>query len=548
MRFVYPKSVRPGGGLSSRGSRLFLTGFLVAVATLGVGPADRGFEVVELSEERLGSPIVRTDFERCTPRRIIKKVDEDRTGKWLADGPERDRADGYWLLRHPVWTRAVLNAEGRPADLVYDPKLEGPYHIYLGLRAVEPNMSLAVKLSDEEDFDVITAPAVTSGRDFNFEFHWRAAADLTGRQIVIRSVGRKVYLQSFRFVPILTVTRKYRAVADHVTICKTVGRHHAFPGIDRLPDGGLGVVFRDGIAHVCPFGRIMLTRSRDEGRTWTQPVVIWDSPSDERDPSIHALPNGRILVTFNVWNSWMASVALRKKFAEQTARILKDGQRAYTGRKAVFSDDSGRTWTQPIDIPPFTPHGPALGPDGGLYCPTWRNREGRRHVMIWRSADGGRVWEEYADVGASAADFHDKQVVYDEPYLVIPPKGPWIVTIRVQVDGYVRQAFSTNGRRWSPVRKTRVRGFPQHILALKDGRLLMTYGYRYKPYGIRACISRDRGRSWDVDREILLAHGAPTPDLGYPVSIELKDGRVFTVYYYNDPAGECYIEGAFYRP
>jgi sialidase-1 len=31
-------------------------------------------------------------------------------------------------------------------------------------------------------------------------------------------------------------------------------------------------------------------------------------------------------------------------------------------------------------------------------------------------------------------------------------------------------------------------GHPLHVLRLPDNRELLTYGYRHKPYGIRACI------------------------------------------------------------
>jgi len=40
----------------------------------------------------------------------------------------------------------------------------------------------------------------------------------------------------------------------------------------------------------------------------------------------------------------------------------------------------------------------------------------------------------------------------------------------------------------------------------------------------------------------------PGRDLGYPVSIELDDARVLTVYYHVQDDGLCFIEGAFYRP
>lgn len=523
----------------------------LAIALCGpVLAADGGFTTEEATVETLGKPVVRADFERCTPAHVIKEQAEDKSTKWLAYGTEEDRAKGYWMLRHPGWTQSLINVAGTPPDLSYDPKLEGVYDIYLGLRAVTPSMSLAVKLSDEEKFLPVSAPAATTKRHFNFEFHWKHAAELTGRQIVIRATGHPVYLQYLRFVPRVARKQKLRVATDRVTICEAQGRHFAFPGIARLPNGDLAVVSREGEAHVCALGRIVLSRSTDNGRTWQKPVSIWDSPSDDRDPSITTLPSGRIAVTLNTWNSWMTTPALRDKYAEHTARIKKDGLSTYTGRQIIFSDDNGHTWTKPIRIPPFSPHGPTLGPDGHLYYPAAQAAHGKRYIVVWRSEDEGRTWERHSEVGHSMAYRNGLgKEVYWEPNLHISPKGPWIATIRAEPHGYIVQSRSTDaGRHWAVPRQLKLRGFPQHILRLSDGRLVMTYGYRYQPFGVRGCISRDGGKTWDRASEFVLNHGAVNGDLGYPVSIELGDSRVLTAYYYVQPDGDCFIEGAFYRP
>ena len=39
-------------------------------------------------------------------------------------------------------------------------------------------------------------------------------------------------------------------------------------------------------------------------------------------------------------------------------------------------------------------------------------------------------------------------------------------------------------------------GLPSHLLRLKDGRLLMSYGHRSKPYGNQARVSADHGKTW----------------------------------------------------
>jgi hypothetical protein len=81
-------------------------------------------------------------------------------------------------------------------------------------------------------------------------------------------------------------------------------------------------------------------------------------------------------------------------------------------------------------------------------------------------------------------------------------------------------------------------GKPPHLTKLRDGRILVTYGYRFAPYGERACISSDGGTTWDYDNEIIIRDDAPSGDLGYPASIELEDGTVLTVYYQQEYPGE----------
>lgn len=83
-------------------------------------------------------------------------------------------------------------------------------------------------------------------------------------------------------------------------------------------------------------------------------------------------------------------------------------------------------------------------------------------------------------------------------------------------------------------------GNPPSMLMLKDGRLAITYGFRSAPYGIRARLSSDNGGTWGEER--ILRDDAGCWDLGYPRTVQRKDGKLVTVYYFNDdPEKERYI-------
>jgi hypothetical protein len=88
------------------------------------------------------------------------------------------------------------------------------------------------------------------------------------------------------------------------------GGYSAFPDICRVQNRELLCVFYSGSGHVTTpsdewprCGRIMAIRSGDEGKTWSKPVVIADTPDDDRDPSLARLEDGTLLM------NWFALVA-----------------------------------------------------------------------------------------------------------------------------------------------------------------------------------------------------------------------------------------------
>ena len=110
------------------------------------------------------------------------------------------------------------------------------------------------------------------------------------------------------------------------------------PNVCRLSDGRLMVVFYAGYGHVsmpCPQlpkgGRICFCTSADEGHTWSKAELLYDSPDDDRDPSIVQLKNGRLICNF---------FSLRKPAPPGNSWIG-------LGTWIVTSDDLGKTWSPP---------------------------------------------------------------------------------------------------------------------------------------------------------------------------------------------------------
>ncbi len=167
-------------------------------------------------------------------------------------------------------------------------------------------------------------------------------------------------------------------------------------------------------------------------------------------------------------------------------------------------------------------------------------------AWVLRSEDAGETW----DMVTMAYDGGEHP--FNESYLLNLPSGRIVAMVRTSSgskkipmeEKYMWQTYSDDGgKTWSEVKKTGMWGYPPHLLLLSNGDVLCSYGHRRPPYGIRACMSRDGGETWDSDNAIvlrddgLLADGVvagkgTADDLGYPKTVELADGSLFTIYYF----------------
>ncbi|WP_230208432.1 exo-alpha-sialidase [Microlunatus sp. Gsoil 973] len=111
-------------------------------------------------------------------------------------------------------------------------------------------------------------------------------------------------------------------------------------------------------------------------------------------------------------------------------------------------------------------------------------------------------------------------------------------------------ASADRGYRWQlvgrPVPDTGNGGNPPALVRLPDDRLVLVYGSRAEPYGLRAVISDDDGKSWSPS---VLTDDIAVRDMGYPRAVVMDDATVLAVYYANSATrSERYIEAVRWRP
>lgn len=223
-----------------------------------------------------------------------------------------------------------------------------------------------------------------------------------------------------------------------------------------------------------------------------------------------------------------------------------------------YSTDRGKNWHGAYTFPTFGRLGVAArtdyiveGKHQALLILTASKSNGKEgRLFCARTTDGGISWKQVSEIG-------------DEPegYRIMPstvklPNGDLVMAARTHgpketnwIDLY---RSKDHGASWTmeakPVESTGAHGGnPPELIRLKDGRLCLTYGYRSEPFSIRARLSKDDGRTWG--EEIVLRPDGAWWDLGYVRSVQRPDGKVVTVYYFNDqPSSERFIEATIWDP
>ena len=314
------------------------------------------------------------------------------------------------------------------------------------------------------------------------------------------------------------------------------------------------------IAHVCPFGVNYMYTSADEGKTWSAPAIINETDLDDRDAGILSLGGGKMLMTYFhnarslLYNMCEGDTPWAKNHRGRPDFTLYEGMLAHwrtlddtvaqPGSFMRLSEDYGQTWGPAFKVPVSSPHGPTRRKDGSLL---YLGKEfasspdefgdaadlyEKGAVYAFESRDDGHTWQCLGKVdfpdGCSDRNIH-------EPHAIELPDGTLLGALRAEGEAvpYRFTIYLTRsedgGRTWSHPEATNICGSPPHLLLHSSGAVILTYGRRQAPCGERARISLDGGKTFG--EEYVISDDSTSGDLGYPSTVELSDGSLFTVYY-----------------
>lgn len=303
-----------------------------------------------------------------------------------------------------------------------------------------------------------------------------------------------------------------------------------FPVAHRLKDGRIAVIMRGGAEHLGLKGRLDMIFSSDDGRTWSKPVVVNDSPIDDRNPALGVAKDGTIVVGF--WRTATYDDAgkynpkLSDKERSTWVTRSKDGSTWSEATRIDTSDIElgspfGRMVTLPDGAMLMAIYGYEVRPSGQK-LPTDRN-----HSYIYRSTDDGQTWKRFSEIG-------DGKQQLNETAIERLSSGKIIAAMRSRAGEVWLSESTDDGATWSKTRQlTPVNAHPADLCQLPDGRVLMTVGNRLGAeagFGVFGLVS-DANGEFDWNKRFNLVTDALSRDCGYPSSVSLMDGRALTLYY-----------------
>ena len=340
-----------------------------------------------------------------------------------------------------------------------------------------------------------------------------------------------------------------QGIVYDATSAQSHRRFCAFTNTTILSDGRILVAFHAGSAKEAPDENVLMRLSADGGRTWEvvcdglEPLTIDGKLGSWHHGRVTELASGHLLGAF--W--WLDR--------SDPSRTMINPETTGTLPNRIFlmdSFDDGRTWAnrREADTRPFPSvalmGAPLVLKDGSIavVSEAWKTYYdkgyGEHAAILSISHDGGYTFEPAVVV---AQDPANRLLFWDERLAVDPESGRlvgmfWTHDRAAQQDANAHIAWSktSDGRSWTYPVDTGFAGQIPRPLPLSPstpgllgGRPLCVcvYVHRHWPPSLRAVLSADGGKTWDVTNELIFYEHAAGAQAG-------MDGKRDFADYYAD--------------
>ena len=330
-------------------------------------------------------------------------------------------------------------------------------------------------------------------------------------------------------------------------------RHAFFPSLIAMPDGELVATMDIGSAFEAVDVRSYVCRSKDGGKTWSEPEKIFEPDESRHKVSttcrVGLMPDGTLMGWACLFDRSNTEIGL--------VHPETDG---FVDKQFVVvrSTDAGCTWSkpEPVDLPYdwgyFETCSPPIPVGSRLLVPTspMRGLDGSlsdiEQGVAFVSDDGGRTWPK------SSVIFADKQGEPSAWELKMTSLSDGrLLAVCWSYDPATRSAMpnrwtasSDDGLSFGPALTTGIKGETCTPIGLEDNRVLCVYR-GYEKLGLRAHLAKVQGDTWQPLEDISVWGGPSYGEeqkeskwaqmsslqLGLPTLVRLPDGDILAAFW-----------------
>ncbi len=331
-----------------------------------------------------------------------------------------------------------------------------------------------------------------------------------------------------------------------------VSRHSFFPFLCELEDGVIAAVYAIGQAFESVDSSSYISFSYDKGKTWSEPLRMFEDCEDTDYCKATTLPDGRLVAIGYTYLRDNPNLPIGNP---KTGGVLDD---------FVFfsiSEDGGKTWKKMNKIEcAWGPHVEASAPITVLKDGTWitpitgfPDWEGKMHGphlgRALRSEDGGKTWDDNSvcmDFGDDATTCYEQRMCQLESGTIICIGWNENTKTGERYANHYTASFD-NGKTWTYPENTGISGQAASVCAIGGEKLLALHAVRRdtdRP-GIYACIVDFSEKKWNIiGQEIVwepdfkitkdtnMAEIFSFLKFGQPGAILLSDGNIMMSHWY----------------